>query len=151
MFISVTRVWSAINKHSVTVQGIIPDVAGLNCASVCLSVCPTQKSVSSAGAHFTNTHAPRSSYQKDEQFPLQDRSSNKFSKAAYSFVQNWTTASVLPSANSKLCLKCKYDVWNRRYYCIGVRDWGLWMNERRAFRTGEEVTISCLVRWHCCQ
>jgi hypothetical protein len=100
VFISVTRVWSAINKHSVTVQGIIPDVAGLNCqVSVCLS---HAKSVSSAGAHFTNTHAPRSSYQKDEQFPLQDKSSNKFSEAAYSFVQNWTTASVLPSANSKL-------------------------------------------------
>jgi hypothetical protein len=48
----------------------------------CLYVCPTQKNVSSAGAHFTNTHAPRSSYQKDEQFPLQDKSSNKFSDAA---------------------------------------------------------------------
>lgn len=78
-----------------------------------VSVCPSHaKNASSAGAHFTNTHAPRSSYQKDEQFPLQDKSSNKFSDAAYSFVQNWTTASALPSANSKLCLQClQLQIW----------------------------------------
>jgi hypothetical protein len=80
-FISVTRVWSAINKHNVTAQRIVPDVAGLQCASVCLSVCPTQKKYR-LQAHISPTHMLHARLiKRTYNFRFKTgRSSNKFSE-----------------------------------------------------------------------
>jgi hypothetical protein len=136
MFISATRVWSAINKHKVTEQRIIPDVAGLNCANVCLSVRPSHAKKSIVCRRTFHQHTCST-------LVLSKGRTISASRQVLEQIQRGSLVlcaklnySQCPALGEQKSLQLQSDVWNRRYCTVSAMRTGIgayeWTREERS-------------------